>query len=241
MALNAELRPDGRAVNLLVGPGVEIADDAVIGANVVLHAGTRIGAEAEVHDGAIIGKQPVLGPLSSASRESAPPAVVHERATVGTGAIVMAGATLAEGAFVGDRAHLRDGSSVGAGSMIGRGCAVGENARVGARVSLQAMSWITGFAVVEDDVFVGPLVVTMNDDTMKRHSRGRPLDAPVLRRACRIGAGVLLTPGVEVGEEAMVATGAVVTRDVPPRGKVMGVPGRAFGTVSDDELIEHWR
>jgi len=77
-------------------------------------------------------------------------------------------------------------------------------------------------------VFVGPGVTTMNDDSMKRRSATKPLTAPVLRRACRVGVGVLLTPGVEVGEEAYVAAGAIVTRDVPAHGMVMGIPARSY-------------
>ena len=64
-----------------------------------------------------------------------------------------------------------------------------------------------------------------NDDTMGRHAPRAPLRGATLRRACRIGGGVVLTPGVEIGEEAFVAAGAVVTRDVPARAVVMGVPG----------------
>jgi UDP-2-acetamido-3-amino-2,3-dideoxy-glucuronate N-acetyltransferase len=74
---------------------------------------------------------------------------------------------------------------------------------------------------------------------MARLDAGQPLDAPTLRRACRIGGGALLTPGVEIGEEAFVAAGAVVTRDVPPRTIVMGVPGRPLGEVPEDQLLPH--
>jgi acetyltransferase-like isoleucine patch superfamily enzyme len=80
-----------------------------------------------------------------------------------------------------------------------------------------------------------------NDSTMGRHPRGEPLSAPALRRACRVGGGVVMVPGVQIGEEAFVAAGAVVTRDVPPRAVVMGVPARVVGTVKDEELLERWR
>jgi acetyltransferase-like isoleucine patch superfamily enzyme len=51
----------------------------------------------------------------------------------------------------------------------------------------------------------------------------------------------VLVPGVEVGEEAFVAAGAVVTKDVPPRAVVMGVPGRVVREVGDEDLLELWR
>jgi acetyltransferase-like isoleucine patch superfamily enzyme len=62
----------------------------------------------------------------------------------------------------------------------------------------------------------------------------------VLGRACRVGGGVVLTPGVVIGEEAFVAAGAVVTRDVAARAVVMGVPGRVVRHVGAEDLLERW-
>jgi acetyltransferase-like isoleucine patch superfamily enzyme len=76
---------------------------------------------------------------------------------------------------------------------------------------------------------------------MSRHDRAYELRGATLRRACRIGGGAVLVPGVEVGEEAFVAAGAVVTRDVPPRTVAMGVPARAVREVPEADLIERWR
>jgi acetyltransferase-like isoleucine patch superfamily enzyme len=112
---------------------------------------------------------------------------------------------------------------------------------VGARARVQTDVYLTAFSVVEDDAFVGPRVMTTNDDTMSRHGPDYPIRGATFRRACRIGGGAVLVPGVEVGEEAFVAAGAVVTRDVPPRALVMGVPARHVRDVGDDELLERWR
>jgi acetyltransferase-like isoleucine patch superfamily enzyme len=101
--------------------------------------------------------------------------------------------------------------------------------------------YLTAFTLVEDDVFVGPGATTTNDDTMGRHGRERPLRGAILRRACRVGAGAVLTPGVEIGEEAFVAAGAIVTRDVPPRAVVMGAPAKVVRQVPEEDLLERWR
>jgi acetyltransferase-like isoleucine patch superfamily enzyme len=163
--------------------------------------------------------------------------------TVCAGAVIYAGARIGDGAIVGDQAQVRERAVVGARTVIGRGAGIDNDVTIGARVSIQSQVYLTAFSTVEDDVFVGPCAMTTNDDTMGRHGPGLALRGATLRRACRIGGGAVLTPGVEVGEEAFVAAGAVVTRDVPPRARVLGVPARVRDgqAVGDDELLERWK
>jgi acetyltransferase-like isoleucine patch superfamily enzyme len=105
---------------------------------------------------------------------------------------------------------------------------------------VQSNCYITAGTVIEDDAFVGPGVTLTNDNTMSRHEPGAP-DAPTLGRACRVGGGAVICPGVEVGEEAFVAAGAVVAESVPPRTVVVGVPARRLREVGDEDLLERWR
>jgi len=112
---------------------------------------------------------------------------------------------------------------------------------IAARVRIQTDVYITAGTVIEEDVFVGPGVTTTNDSTMARHDPDEPLDGPILRRACRVGGGVVLCPGVEIGEEAFIAAGAVVAGDIPARGVAMGVPARVVREVQEADLVERWR
>jgi acetyltransferase-like isoleucine patch superfamily enzyme len=234
------LRPDPRAPGLLLGEDVQIADDVTFGAGVVVHAGTTVGAGCLIEDHALLGKRPRLARSSGAHGEVGP-LQIGERVTVCSGAVIFAGAQLAEETIIGDQAFVRERSSVGAGSVIGRGSVVDNDVSVGARVRVQTNVYLTAFTIVEDDVFVGPGVVTTNDDAMARHAPGAPLRGATLRRACRVGGGAVLTPGVEIGEEAFVAAGALVTHDVPPRAVVMGAPARVVRDVPDEDLLERWR
>jgi acetyltransferase-like isoleucine patch superfamily enzyme len=230
-----------------LGPFAVIGDGAVlgagtrIGAHVVIHAGTVIGDGVEVQDHAVLGKPPKLARHSTASREAQPPLEVGDGAVVCCAAIVFAGARIGAGAIVGDQAFVRERAELGAGSVVGRGSAVDNDVVIGARVRIQTDVYITANSVIEDDVFVGPGVLTTNDSTMARHDEHYPVVGCRLRRACRIGGAAVLVPGVEVGEEAFVAAGAVVTKDVPARSVVMGVPARVAREVPDADLLERWR
>jgi UDP-2-acetamido-3-amino-2,3-dideoxy-glucuronate N-acetyltransferase len=230
------LHPSDRAPGLLLGEGVELPDDAAIGGNVVVHPGTAIGAGARLGDGCVIGKPLSLGARSTSSQEEQRPAVLGAGVTVGAGAVVLAGARIGDGCVVADQAHVRERTDIGAETVVGRAAAVENDVRIGARVKLQTLAYITAWSVLEDDVFVAPGVVLTNDPTAGRR-RGEELRGATLRRACRIGGGAVLLPGVEVGEEAFVGAGAVVTRDVPPRKVVMGVPAKVMRDVGEAELV----
>jgi UDP-2-acetamido-3-amino-2,3-dideoxy-glucuronate N-acetyltransferase len=235
------LRQSERAPGLLLGDGVTLPDSAWIGGNVVIHDGTVIGEGARIQDGAVLGKPLALGPASTAKRGDLQPLEVGDGATVGANAVVLAGARLGPSAVVADRAHVRERTTVGQSSVVGSGSAIDNDVTIGARVKIQTGCYLTAFSVVEDDVFVAPSVTTTNDNFMGRHEPDFELRGAVLRRACRVGGGATLLPGIEVGEEAFVAAGSVVTRDVGARALVMGVPAKVVRQVEDAELIEQWR
>jgi acetyltransferase-like isoleucine patch superfamily enzyme len=225
----------------VIGEGARIGSGARLGSHVIVHPGAVIGAGCVIQDGAVLGKPPKLARHSSAPRTTPDPVVLEEDAVVCCGAIVFAGARVGPAAIIGDQAYVRERTVIGAASVIGRGSAVDNDVQVGARVRVQTDVYLTAYSVIEDDVFVGPGVLTTNDSTMARHGDDYDVRGCTLRRACRIGGAAVLTPGVEVGEEAFVAAGAVVTRDVPPRGVVMGVPARVLREVGDEDLLERWR
>jgi acetyltransferase-like isoleucine patch superfamily enzyme len=236
------LRPANKARALFLGDDVHVGDGVLFGPNVVVEEGTRIGEASVVEMGVVLGKVPRLARTSSAiSRDGVTPLRLGVRVTVCANAVVYAGSVLADESIVGDQAQVRERTVIGPQTVIGRGSAIDNDVMIGARVKIQTNVYVTAFSVVEDDVFIGPGASTTNDDTMSRHERGLALHGATLRRACRIGGSAVIVPGVEVGEEAFVAAGAVVTKDVPPRAFMVGVPARQVREVADEELLERWR
>src|SRR6478672_874038 len=235
------LRPWNKARGLILCDDVTVGDGVLFGPNVVVEEGTRIGEASVIEGGSLLGKVPRLARTSATMAENLPPLRLGVRVTVCSGAIVYAGSVIGDEAIIGDQAQVRERSVIGYRTVIGRGTAIDNDVTIGARVKIQSNVYVTAFSLVEDDVFIGPGASTTNDDTMSRHAPDIALRGATLRRACRIGGGAVLVPGVEVGEEAFIGAGAVVTKDVPPRAFMVGVPARQVREVRDDELLENWR
>ena len=221
--------------------GAVLGDNSVVGAGSVIHAGVQVGEGCVIEELVVLGKRPRLRAGSSAAGVVLPDLVLGSGVTVCCGAVVYAGAAIGAGSIIGDQAQVREGSVVGERSVVGRASCVDFNAKVGNRVSIQTGVYVTSYAVVEDDVFLGPGALMTNADTMGRHPKGESLHAPIVRRAARVGGAVVMVPGVEIGEEAFIGAGAVVTRDVASREVVLGVPARVARQVADSELLENWR
>ena len=235
------LRPWNKARGLILCDDVTVGDGVLFGPNVLVEEGTRIGEASVIEGGSLLGKVPRLARTSATTAENLPPLRLGVRVTVCAGAIVYAGSVIGDEAIIGDQAQVRERSVIGPQTVVGRGSAIDNDVMIGARVKIQSNVYVTAFSVVEDDVFVGPRASTTNDDTMSRHAPDFALRGATLRRACRIGGGAVLVPDVEVGEEAFVAAGAVVTKDVPARAFMVGVPARQVREVRDEELLENWR
>jgi acetyltransferase-like isoleucine patch superfamily enzyme len=208
---------------------------------VVVHDGVVIGDGVVIQDNVVLGKAPKLAPTSGAAGQPVDALIIEEGAAICAGAIVFAGAHIGPRAIIGDQSYVRERATVGERTVIGRGSAVDNDVTVGARVKIQSGCYLTAHSTVEDDVFVAPGVVTTNDPTAGRHGPDMALTGCVLRRACRIGGGAVLLPGVEVGEEAFVGAGSVVTRNVPARAVVIGTPARRIRDVEEREFVERWQ
>jgi acetyltransferase-like isoleucine patch superfamily enzyme len=213
---------------------------AEVAPSAIVYPGTVLGEGVQVLDGAVVGKQPSLSPRSTAKREPLPPTVLGDGTIVSTGAIVFAGTRIGERVILGDQSCVRERVEIGNDVVLGRGSLVENDTTIGALTKIQADAYITAYSTLEEHVFVAPCVVTTNDDYMGRTDRRHELiKGPTIRRGARVGGGAILCPGVEIGEEAFVGAGAVVTKDVPPRTVVVGNPARVLRAVPEHELLDH--
>jgi acetyltransferase-like isoleucine patch superfamily enzyme len=213
---------------------------AEIHPSAIVYPGTVLGEGVQVLENAVVGKQPTLSLRSTAKREPLEPTTIGDGTIVSTGAIVFAGSNVGARVILGDQSCIRERVTIGDDVVVGRGSLVENDTTIGHRTKIQAEAYVTAYSTLEEDVFIAPCVVTTNDNYMGRTERRLALmKGPTIRRGARIGGGAILLPGVEIGEEAFVGAGAVVTKDVPPRKLVVGSPARVLREVPDEELLEN--
>ena len=147
-------------------------------------------------------------------------------------AIVDEGAVLGPGTKVWHFCHVMSGARIGARCSFGQNCFVGNRVTIGDNARVQNNVSIYDLVTLEDDVFLGPSMVFTNVLTPRAAFPRKDGYAPTLvRKGATIGANATVICGNEIGEAAMVAAGAVVTKDVLPFSLVAGVPARHLGWV----------
>ena len=146
--------------------------------------------------------------------------VIHPTAIVEDGCIV------GSGTRVWHHTHVRAGSTIGADCTLGFSVFVDTGVTIGDRCKIQNHASVYQGVTLEDDVFVGPAAVFTNDLYPRANPDDWDVVPTVVRTGASIGANATIVCGVDVGEWALVAAGAVVTSDVPPHGLVTGNPAR---------------
>ncbi|MDN4072007.1 acyltransferase [Fictibacillus sp. CENA-BCM004] len=227
--------------NVVIGKDVQLGSNVMIGHNVVIYDGVSIGDNCIIQDGAIIGKQPARAKNSALpALKTLPPAKIGSGVTIGTHSIIYASAEIADDVFVADLATVRERVTIGDKTIIGRGAAVENDCVIGVKCKIETNAYITAYSELEDLVFIAPGVVTTNDNYMARSKeRFKHFKGVTVKRGGRIGANTTVLPGKVIHEEAAVAAGSLVTKDVESETLVAGHPARKFKSVPDDQLLKN--
>ena len=199
--------------------------------------GTKIGDSVTIYPGAVIGRQPLgAGNLVRLPGSGHPPPRIGAHSMIGANTVIYAGTEIGHHVMIGDLCWIREGVNISPWCVIGPHVTIMYNVYMGEGVRVVEQAQLTGNMLIEDNVFIGACVVTCNDKHMGHFGEKLPdWQGPILRKQCAIGSGAILMPGIEIGEGAVVAAGAIVTKDVPAWRLAIGQPARIT------DLPKDWR
>ena len=146
-------------------------------------------------------------------------------------AVVEEGVEIGEGTRIWHFVHVRKGARIGRNCNIGKGVYIDAGVEIGNNVKIQNFVSVYRGVKVEDDVFLGPHATLTNDLYPRAFNKEWEVIPTLIKKGASIGANATVVCGVTIGEYAMVGAGAVVTKDVPPHGLVLGNPARLKGFV----------
>lgn len=143
------------------------------------------------------------------------------------------GVEIGNGTSIWHFSHILSGSVVGNDCKIGQNVVIGPDAMVGSNVKIQNNVSVYKGVTLEDYVFCGPSMVFTNVYNPRSEiARMDEVRKTLVKRGASLCANCTIVCGITIGRYAFVGAGAVVTRDIPDYGLVVGVPGRKTGWMS---------
>ncbi|MGE0659224.1 MAG: DapH/DapD/GlmU-related protein [Reyranellaceae bacterium] len=211
----------------VIGDGVELGANVAVHPHAVIGDHVVIGEESEIFPGAVVGKEPKgAGALARLP-------VFERRLRIGAGcsigphAVIYYDVVIGSHCLIGDAASIREQTEIGDRSVVGRHVTINYRTRIGSRTKIMDHCWIAGNAEIGDEVFIGGGVLTSNDNAPGRQVfDDAVMRGPTIGNGAMIGIGAILLPGVGIGSRAVVAAGAIVTKDVPAEATIMGAAAR---------------
>lgn len=160
-------------------------------------------------------------------------------AKIHSAADVSSDAHIGPGTVIWHLAQVREGAELGPDCIVGRGAYIGSGVTVGKNSKIQNYALVYEPAVLGDGVFIGPGAVLTNDTYPRavtstgdlKSSADWQASGVIIGDGASVGAHATCVAPLTVGEWAVIAAGAVVTKNVPPYALVAGVPAKQIGWV----------
>lgn len=142
-------------------------------------------------------------------------------------AIVDEGAIIGKGSKIWAYSHVCSGAIIGEGCMVGERVYIGPGVKIGDNCKVQNNSLIYEGVTLEDEVFIGPNVVTTNDYTPQAQGDWEHRFREILiKKGASIGANSVIVCGNDIGEDALIGAGSVVTKSIPAKTLAYGNPAK---------------
>ena len=225
----------------------KIGNNCKIGNNVFLKS-VNIGNNSIIEDNSIVGYSTISGHYydkNTLKENSTNMNTQNYRVIIGnnvlirTGVVIYFDVSIDQNCWINHNAIIRENVTILENSTIGSNTICENNVSIGKRCAIHNNTMICAETLIESFVFVGPGVIFTNNSPIG-HLRNVPstIKGAKLRLGCAIGGGCTICPGVEIGKEAIIAAGSIVTKDIPLRIIVAGNPAKKIKDVDPQSFIK---
>lgn len=216
--------------NVTIGEFAIIRKGAIIGDNVIIHPfvsieeGVVIGSNVEIFNHAFLGKAP-KGPGMARVPVYEKKVVIGDYCVLGPNTVIYYSVNIGNNCLIGDGVSIRENCYLGTDCVIGRNSTINFGTVLGNKTRLGDLVHLTGNVEVGDNVFIGPGVVSADDNSMGRaadydglHDKGA-----TIKDGVSIGEACVLLPRVVIGENSVIGAGTIVRKNIPENSLVMDI------------------
>jgi UDP-2-acetamido-3-amino-2,3-dideoxy-glucuronate N-acetyltransferase len=225
----------------------KIGNNCKIGNNVFLKS-ANIGNNSIIEDNCIVGYSTISGHYydKNTLKENSTDLhaqnyriIIGNNVLIRTGVVIYFDVSIDQNCWINHNAIIRENVIILEDSTIGSNTICENNVSIGKRCVIHNNTMICSETLIESFVFIGPGVSFTNNSPIG-HLRNVPstIRGAKLRLGCAIGGGSTICPGVEIGQEAIIAAGAIVTKDIPSRTIVAGNPAKKLKDVDEESFIK---
>ena len=155
-----------------------------------------------------------------------------------SGTVIYAGSTIGARLTTGHHVVIREQNTIGSDVAIWANTVIDYGCSIGSRVKIHSNCYVAQYTQIDNDAFLAPGVTIANDLYPQSPGSRERMAGPHIGAGARIGVNTTVLPFVRIGAGALIGSGSVVTRDVPPGTVAYGNPARVAGLVSDLRPID---
>lgn len=214
--------------SVTIGENCVLGDRVILHENVVLYPNTKIGNDTEIFDNTVIGRSPKsAGNLVHKLNSEFGAVKIGNNCVIGCDVVLYAESIYGNNVLIGDGVKIRENALIEDFVLIAMNCTLNHHVTMKKGSKVMDLSHITARTVIGEEVFVGALVATSNDNKMRiRGSEVGTTNIIHMESGSKIGSGAIILPNVTVGNNSIVGAGSVVTKDVNDNLRVMGIPAK---------------
>jgi acetyltransferase-like isoleucine patch superfamily enzyme len=193
----------------------------------------RILKGVEFSQPAEIGLYVIIGTPPRGLKEGELKTLIGADAIIRSHTVIYAGNRIGDGFQTGHGVMIREENEIGSDVSIGTSSVIEHHVKIGDFVRIHSMVFIPEYSLLETNCWIGPNVVFTNAKYPRSPGVKEALRGPIIRQGAKIGANCTILPGIEIGENALIGAGSVVTKNVPANMVVAGNPAAIIKSLSN--------